>query len=406
MAFNIGLSGLEAAQQQLDTRANNIANSETTGFKRSRTQFEDLFSSGALGGASSEVGSGVQVAGLQNNFAQGALESTGRDLDLALSGQGFFTLDDGGSQVFSRAGSFSLDREGFVTNPQGQRLQVFDALDPSGNNFQTGTLSDLQLNKGVSPPEATSGISANFNFSAAAPTKGAGNIDPTNSSTFNFSNSTQIFDSLGETHQATLFARKVNDTQFDIKAQVDSQTLGQETINFDSSGQLQPGDETVSFGGDFTPSNGANAIDLDYDLTGSTLFGSDFQLNELNQDGFQSGQLSGLEVSDNGVVQARFDNGRSEALGKIAISDFNNNQGLEQLGKNGFAETFQSGAAQFGEAGAGQRGSVRSGSLEGSNVDLSDQLVGMIETQRNFQANAQVISREDQLTQTVINIGR
>lgn len=405
MAFNIGLSGLEVAQRQLDVLANNIANTDTTGFKQSRAQFANLFQSGALGVSRSAIGSGVQLQAVQQNFGQGALDTTGRDLDLGLSGSGFFTLSDAGSQVFSRAGSFTLDRDGFVVNPQGQRLQVFEALNPQGTAFQTGTLSDLQLNTTVSPPQATGQVSAIFNFSAAEAALGAGAIDPTNPATFNFSNSATIYDSLGNSHQATLYVRKVGNTQFDLNVRVDGTDLGTQTVSFDPTGQLTTA-QPVTFPGTFNPGTGANPITLDYDLTGTTLFGSEFSLNELTQDGFPPGQVTGLEVSESGVIQARFSNGRTEAQGQVAVAAFNNSQGLEQVGNNGFAETFQSGNPQFGAPGTGLRGEVRSGTLETSNVELSEQLVSLIEAQRSFQANAQVIDREDQLTQTVINIGR
>jgi flagellar hook protein FlgE len=405
--FDIALSGLSAARAELDVTGNNVANSNTTGYKRSRAEFADLFAQTNGGLNKTAIGNGVRLAAVTQQFDQGNIENTNSNLDLALNGNGFFVLSDDGSRVFSRDGGFQVNRDGYVVNNRGQRLQAYPALDPQGTNFNTGNPSDLQIQTGLGTPQATGQVDARVNFSASDTVLGGAgsDIDPSDASSYNFTTALTVYDSLGSPHTATVYARRTADLTYSTRVDVEGTNMGTQDLTFDSSGALTTG-QPVSYAGTYTPTNGAAPIDLDYDFSGSTLLGDEFSVNDLTQDGFTTGRLAGIEVSEEGVFAARYTNGRSVALGKTALANFDNPQGLSQLGDNAWAESFDSGAAQLGEAGTSDLGSIQSGALESSNVDLTQQLVNLITAQRNFQANSKVISTADQVTQTAINITR
>lgn len=399
MPFAVALSGLNAASSDLNVTANNIANANTTGFKGSRAEFADVFAVGAQ-----EIGNGVRLSSVTQEFAQGGVDFTDRGLDLAISGEGFFTMNDGGVITYSRVGSFGVDRDGFVTNNQNQRLQIFPVA--SNGTFNTGTLTDLRLATTDAPPAATANVEFGINLPANAAPPPVAVFDPNNASTYNHSTAVTIYDSLGASHTATAyFVKTATANQWQSRFYVDGTAVGgANAMTYSNLGVL-----TVPVGGAFVlpayaPPSGAAAINLNANLLNSTQYGSTFGVNLLNQDGFASGRLSSIDVDTNGVVFARFTNGRSEPLGQVALSNFANTQGLRPLGDTTWGETFTSGDAVRGSAGTGSFGVIQAGALEASNVDLTEQLVNMITAQRNFQANAQMISTADQVTQTIINI--
>jgi flagellar hook protein FlgE len=399
MPFRVALSGLNAATADLNVTANNIANASTIGFKGSRAEFADVFAVGAQ-----EIGNGVRLANVSQTFSQGGIDFTDRGLDLAISGEGFFTMSDGGSINYSRVGAFGVDRDGFIVDAQNQRLQIF----PPANNgtFNTGTLSDLQLSTTDSPPQATSAAQFGVNLPAAALPPAVGPFDPANASSFNHSTAITIFDSLGATHNATVyFVKTAVPNTWDTYFYIDGTAVGgANTLAYDNVGQLTtPASGTMALPA-YTPGNGSADITMTANFSLSTQFGSQFGVNLLSQDGFAAGRLSNIDVDAEGVIFARFTNGRSEPLGQVALSNFANTQGLRQLGDTSWGETFTSGDAIRGAAGTASFGLIQSGALEASNVDLTGQLVQMITAQRNFQANAQMISTADQVTQTIINI--
>jgi flagellar hook protein FlgE len=399
MPFAVALSGLNAASSDLSVTANNIANANTSGFKASRAEFTDVFAVGAQ-----SIGNGVRLSSVTQEFSQGGVDFTDRNLDLAISGDGFFTLNDNGVVSYSRVGSFGVDRDGYVTSSQGQRLQVFPIA--SNGSFNTGTLSDLRLATSDAPPQATTRSEFGINLPANATVPAVPTFDPANASSYNHTTAITIYDSLGASHTATaFFSKTANVNEWEARFYVDGTAVGgANTLTYSNLGVLQ----TPAGGGvtlpAYTPPNGAAPITLTADLLRSTQYGSTFGVNTLNQDGFASGRLSGIDVDTNGVVFARFTNGRSEPLGQVALSNFANVNGLRQLGNTTWGETFTSGDAVRGSAGTGTFGLIQSGALESSNVDLTEQLVNMITAQRNFQANAQMISTADQVTQTIINI--
>ncbi len=409
MPFRIALSGLDAASSDLKVTGNNIANASTTGFKSSRTEFADIFARSARGISKTAVGGGVRVASVTQQFSQGTVEFTQNSLDLTINGEGFFVLSDGGTQIVSRAGAFQFDRDGYLVNAQDQRLQTFPALDPAGNNFNTASPTDFQLVRTASAPQATTSLDAVMNLQADAVDLGPGVIDPTDPTTYSFTTSATTYDSLGASHTSTLYFRKNGTNQWDMRQYIDGNLVtsggganSETQVTFDAAGMLLAGG-SVTYD-PYNPANGAAPMTLTVDLAGSTQFGSPFGVTNLVQDGFTAGRLSNIEIDEDGIIAARFTNGQLEAQAKVALADFANLNGLQQRGDNAWAETFRSGSIIVGEAGQGGFGLLETGALEASNVDLSKELVNLITAQRNYQANAQVITTADEITQTIINI--
>ncbi|TAM09056.1 MAG: flagellar hook protein FlgE [Nevskiaceae bacterium] len=405
MSFNIALSGLNAASNDLDVTSNNIANANTTGFKSSRAEFGDVFAQAANNLSNSLIGSGVKLESVAQNFGQGNVNFTNNTLDLAISGSGFFTLSNNGSIEYSRAGAFGPDNQGFVVNSSGQRLQVYPASPVTGV-IDTGRLSDLQLSTANNPPSATTTISAGVNLQASATPPTLTPFDPTDPNTYNSTSSLTVFDSLGASHTTNLFFTKTaTPNEWTVQTRVDGADVGgPQILTYDGNGVLiSPANGRVTLPA-VTLANGATPLNMTLDLSGSTQFGDQYAVASLQQNGFATGRLSGLSVSSSGVVQANFTNGQSKPLGQVALSNFTNAQGLQQLGDTKWSESFSSGQPIRGAAGAGAFGNIQSGALEASNVDISKELVNLITAQRNYQANAQSIQAESTITQTILQV--
>ncbi len=403
MSFNIALTGLNAANQDLSVTANNLANVATTGFKGSRAEFADLFASSQQGVSATAVGNGVAVSEVAQQFGQGNIETTGNNLDMAISGNGFFTLSDNGALTYTRNGQFQLDKNGNVVTAQGLHLQVYPPLANGG--FNTGGLADLSLNTNQSAPQATSTaqITANLPANAAKPVNA---FTPTDPNSYNNSTSLTVYDSLGAAHTATLyFIKGAVANAWSSQLYVDGTAVGTpQALTYSNTGALTaPANGQVAFPA-YTPATGAAAMSVTFDFSQTTQYGDNFGVTAVSQNGFTTGKLTGVSVDSTGVVQARFTNGRSINLGQIAMANFANPQGLQQLGNANWSATNASGAAVDGVAGNSGFGTIASGSLEHSNVDTTSALVEMIVAQRDFQANAQMIQTDNQITQTVINI--
>jgi flagellar hook protein FlgE len=404
MPFNIALTGLDAANQDLNVTANNLANVSSTGFKGSRAQFGDLFASTQRGVSATAVGNGVSVTEVAQQFTQGNIETTGNNLDMAISGNGFFTMSEGGALSYTRDGEFQLDQNGNVVNSQGLNLQVYPPLTTGG--FNTGGLQNLSLTTNESAPNATTTakLTANLPASATAPTDAT--FSPTDPNSYTNTTSLTTYDSLGAAHTATLyFIKGAAANSWNTQLYVDGNAVGtQQPLTYNSSGALTaPAAGLVTFPA-YTPATGAAPMNMTFDFSATNQYGDSFGVSAVNQDGFTTGKLTGISVDQQGVVQARFTNGRSVNLGQLAMANFANPQGLQQLGNQTWAQTNASGQAVNGQAGGSGFGSVQSGSLEESNVDTTSALVDMIKAQRDFQANAQMIQTDNQLTQTIINI--
>ncbi|HWK74565.1 MAG TPA: flagellar hook protein FlgE [Povalibacter sp.] len=408
MSFGIALSGLNAAQTDLNVTANNIANSSTTGFKQSRSEFAELFAVSPQGVSSNQFGNGVKVAAVAQQFTQGNINTTNNSLDLAMSGQGFFVLSDGGARAYTRAGAFQVDNSGYVVNSQGQRLQVYPPA--TTGNFNTSTMGDLRLVTSESPPQATSEVETVFNLPANAQPPTVTTFDPADPTSFNEARSITIYDSLGAAHTTSMyFVKTANPNEWQMNVYVDGNAVGTaQTLQYSSTGALtDPTNGRItlpSYDSTLGLATGAAPIDLTFDIARTTQYGDKFGMTSSTQNGFTTGRLIGIDVDSTGVVLARFTNGRSTSLGQVAVANFSNPQGMQQLGNTNWSETNASGQALFGQAGGSGYGLIQSGALEASNVDITAQLVNMITAQRNFQANAQMIQTADQVTQTIINI--
>jgi flagellar hook protein FlgE len=404
MPFRLALSGLNAASTDLSVTANNIANVATTGFKGSRAEFADLFATTQQGVSATAVGNGVRVSNVAQLFSQGNIDFTDNSLDLAMSGQGFFILNDNGALSYTRAGAFQVNNEGYVVNAKQQRLQVYPPLANGG--FNTGGLADLNLNTGVSAPNATTQVNVLLNLPASATAPATVPFDPVETTSFNHATSLTVYDSLGAAHTASMyFVKGANPNEWTTHLYVDGTAVGAgQALDYDSLGALtNPANGLISFGA-YTPATGAAPIDMTFDFRNTSQFGDNFTVSSVTQNGYTTGRLIGIDIDASGIVQARFTNGRSNPLGQVAVANFANPQGLQQLGDTAWAETYTSGQAMRGVAGTSGYGLVQAGALEASNVDITEQLVNMITAQRNFQANAQMISTADSITQTIINI--
>lgn len=411
MPFRIALSGLNAASTDLQVIGNNVANASTTGFKKSRTEFADIYATTNLGVAANAVGAGVKVASIGQQFGQGNITFTDNNLDLAISGNGFFRLNDNGTSVYTRAGAFGVDRNGFIVNSQGQRLTGYGA-DTAGNI--TGALVDLQLPTADLPPRQTTAAVLTANLDSRAPALTSASFDPADPATYTSSTSLTVYDSLGNPRLSTLYFVNTGPGAWDMYQTVDGTLVDADagtavgaggnarSLTFDTAGVLTS--PPVVTTGDIPALGGSAPFPIDINLGKTTQFGSGFSVNSLTQDGFSTGRLSGVDVNETGVLSARYTNGQSLTLAQVALANFASPQGLRQLGDTAWGETYESGAALIGGPGSGSLGAVQSGALEGSNVDLTEQLVGLITAQRNFQANAQVITTADAVTQTIINI--
>lgn len=403
MPFRLALSGLNAASSDLSVTANNIANVATTGFKGSRAEFADLFATTQQGVSATAIGNGVRVANVSQLFSQGNIDFTDNSLDLAISGQGFFVINDNGALSYTRAGAFQVNNDGYVVNAKQQRLQVYPPLANGG--FNTGGLSDLSLSTGVSAPNPTSDVEVLLNLPASATPPATATFDPADTTSYNNATSLTIYDSLGAAHTASMyFIKGAVANEWTTELYVDGTSVGSTPLTYSNTGQLvTPATGQFTFPS-YTPATGAAPITMTFDYSNTTQYGENFTVNAVTQDGYTTGRLIGIDIDSSGVVQARFTNGRSNPLGQVAMANFANPQGLQQLGDTAWAETFGSGQAIRGVAGNSGYGLVQAGALEASNVDITEQLVNMITAQRNFQANAQMISTADSITQTVINI--
>ncbi len=404
MALNTALTGINAAQSDLNVIANNIANANTTGFKGSRAEFADVFAVTGLNLNSTATGSGARLQDVAQQFAQGDIVTTNNSLDLAISGNGFFVVNGGSGVQYTRAGDFKKSPDNYVQTNSGARLQVYP---PNGlGGFDTSTLNDLKLVSSQSSATATSLITMNSNLPASA-TVPVTPFSTTDATSFNAATPVTVYDSQGGSHQATVYYVKTATNAWNAHLYVDGNNAGTQALSFDTSGNL-----ASPVGGKLTFSpvnlgNGSNPLALSVNVANTTQFGTGYAAGTINQNGFEAGTLSNIDIDSKGVVTAYYSNNQSTQLGQIAIANFSNVQGLRQVGGNTWAASGDSGSAVMGAAGSGTFGNLQSGALESSNTaDTTAQLVNMIKAQRNYQANAKVLSTDDTLATALFNAVR
>ena len=426
MSFQQGLSGLNAASRNLEVIGNNVANANTFGAKSSRAEFSDIYAAAMNGAGTNQIGIGVNLASVSQQFTQGNITTTDNPMDLAINGAGFFEVSDGNNPIeYTRNGQFKVDRDGFIVNNQQQRLMGY-AADGTGI-IQPGQAVALQLPTAGIDPQATSTIKLEFNLdarqavtapSAAAIAAGTPQVVLSDPSTYNNATSLTVYDAKGQDVALTYYFQKAATDQWNVYV-----TANGTPVATDASGNPVPL-TTIQFppnGG--TPTAPAGPITLDIpastnaqgaqtlaisgvqlNLTGATQYGSQFSVTDQAQNGYAPGQLSGISIESNGVVTARYSNGQSKPAGQIEIATFRNPQGLQPVGGNNWARTFASGDPIVGTPGGGNLGVLQAGALEESNVDLTAELVNMITAQRVYQANAQTIKTQDTVMQTLVNL--
>lgn len=416
MSFNTSISGLNAAQKDLAVTSNNIANANSTGFKQSRAEFGDIYAVSAYGNSKTATGQGVLTEAVSQQFSQGNLQFTNNSLDLAISGQGFFAFQsalDAVDTIYSRAGALGVNKDGFVVNSTGQFLKALPVnADGSLKSSSLSSAAPVQLPVAAGAPKATTTVTQSFNLPANATTPAVAfntaqaTPDP---ASYTQANSQQVFDSLGNTHTMTsYYVKTANPNEWSIYYQVDTQTpiQGPQTLTFDNNGKLPatPAPFTVTASA-ASLGTGASALSMNVGITGdSTQYNAPFNMAAQTQDGNTTGQLTGVSVGSDGLIQASYSNGQSVALGKVAMVNFRNPQALKQVGNNSWRETVDSGGPLVGQAGTGTYGVIQGGALEQSNVDLTQELVNLITAQRDFQANAQAIQTNKAVSDAIMQI--
>jgi flagellar hook protein FlgE len=402
------ISGLRNHQTMMDVVGNNISNVNTTGFKSSTTVFQDVLSQVIRGGGAAQddlggtnpaqVGLGSRIAAITTNFGQGALQRTGRATDLAIQGDGFFVVQQAGQELFTRAGSFSIDALGRLVTQEGGFIMGWIA-DAIGNVDTNGAIGPLQIPVGdLTAPVATGRVTVGGNLPADA-------ADETT-----ISNSVEVFDAQGNPWTLQVTFEKADDNSWDV------------TISYtDEDGDVQ---EIASTTLEFDETTGELTSDFDFDVTGGpmgdfvlsfgveggpnrlTQFGALSTVAILEQNGSAAGSLQSFTVSQEGLIIGSYSNGRTKAIGQIALASFANPEGLEKVGGSNYRATMNSGLPQLGTAGAGGRGLMSTGTLEMSNVDLAAEFTNLIVAQRGFQANSRVVTTSDELLQEVVNLKR
>ncbi len=437
MSFNIGLSGLYAANKQLDVTGNNIANVATTGFKSSRAEFADIYAASKLGTGQNSIGNGVNLAAVSQQFTQGDVNNSGGILDMAIQGGGFFVQKGSdGSLEYTRSGAFRSDKDGYITNNTGtSRLQGY-AADADGN-ITKGGLVDLQLNLGNLAPKASSKVdsTSNLNSSETAINQTNKPFDPTDTSTFTTQYSTSLYDTQGNSHTMVQYMVKTDSNEWKSYTLIDGRNPDgtpisgsgavapvASTLTFDTAGKLagivtppSTDSNTTLTISDWKPGalvngvwtdNGAaaNPGGIAVNMSNITQYNSASYRNPPVTDGYATGQITGLKIDGSGVLFATFSNQQSKAIGQISLASFNNEQGLQPSGGTAWRETFASGQPGYDTPQAGTLGSIVANSLENSNVNLTNELVDLIKAQSNYQANAKTISTQSTIMQTIIQM--
>ena len=406
------ISGLRAHQTKMDVTGNNIANVNTVGYKSSTTVFQDTLSQVIrAGGAAVEdrggtnpaqIGLGVKLASITTNWSQGAAQSTGRSTDFMIEGDGFFVTRQNNEQLFTRAGSFDFDSRGKLVTPNGTILQGWMA-DANGVVNPNGPIGDLSVPYGqnVAPRASTQG-SVGGNLPSLA--------DPGQS----MQTATTMFDAQGVPHQvAYTFTKDAlpATNQWTVSLTIDGTptAVAPATLNFNADGSLDDPTPLDPYTVSFTPDPAVFPSwtgPVDVALSGMTQYGSANTVTSGEQNGFAAGSLESFVLANDGTITGVYSNGLRQSIGQLALAAFTNPSGLEKAGNGSFRVGDNSGAAVIGQAGTGGRGVLNSGTLEMSNVDLSEEFTGLIVAQRGFQANSRVISASDEILQDLVNLKR
>lgn len=427
-AMYSGVSGLRAESDALSVVGDNISNQNTVGYKKQRAVFQDVLGHSILAGTSSALpGSGTKIGDIQQLFTQGSLSTTGVSTDVALNGDGFFvvngTVDGVNGNFYTRDGEFVLNNQGQLVNSNGMQVQGYAAN--ADGTFQA-SLSTITAPTASLPARATENATITMNLDSAStiPTNAWDAQDPVNTS--NGSTTMTVYDSLGDAHTMDVYYRKTADNTWDWHAVMSGEDMspattgnvevGTGSLTFTSDGALQSvtGNSVTipAFGSGATANQtitidfGQSIADGGTGLSGTTQYASSTSVSSQSQDGYAAGDFSSVAIDGDGVVRGLYTNGQKLAIGQLAVAKFRSNDGLGRAGNGLWLETRDSGSAAIGKAGEGGRGAVSGGSVESSNVDLAEELVGLIQHQRSYSANSKTITTADEMLQDLINIKR
>jgi len=428
----IGMSGMRTNEHAITVIGDNIANMNTTGFKGARADFASLIpnSVGVLNGAG-QMGSGTSLAQIRSYFGQGTMHATGSALDLAISGNGFFQVRNGEQDFYTRDGGFFLDASGYVVNAANLPVQGYNAL---SDGTIVPRVGDLRIDTTPIPSQATSEVTfdatiASLDSTEYANTLAALTLDG-NTETMSdvlggneniWTTTSTIYDDAGNVHEVIFLFEQNDDATITYKAVVDgadmAQTegdlyeLGEGTITL-TDGQITTNTWAITANDAFPYTTNQPAFDvlLGADATGAEteggliVSGSESSVNSVTQNGYGVGEATGIEIAQDGMITATYSNGEEIAVGQVVLASFDAQDGLRRLGGNLWQANPNSGDPAIGVAGTGNRGDIRGYALEGSNVELEDQFVKMIQNQRTYQANSRVISTASDTLQELMNI--
>ena len=410
-SFSTSLTGLTAAESALDTISNNLANLETTGYKEMTPNFGALFyqllcDSGS--GDPIQIGDGAAIDSITTSFTQGINETTGVDTDMAIQGNGFFVVQNNGVQLYTRAGDFTINSSGYLVDPNGDEVMGYAAQ--NGVISSSPTLTPIQISTGITAPaKATTQVGFGLNLEASAYNA---------ASPESFSQPVVVYDSLGVSHTLTFNFTQTANNQWtytvtipaaDVGETGDPVSVGTGKLQFDGNGSLTSPTANVALSVTGL-ADGASTLNVNWQLFNSqgtsnlTESGTASAASNISQNGFSGGTLTSFNVTSDGVIQGLFSNGETITLGQIALANFANLQGLENVGGNDYAATLASGPAIIGGAGSGGLGTIQDGALEESNVDMATEFANLIMAERDYQANAKAITTADNVTQTAINL--
>lgn len=402
MAFSQGLSGLNAASKALEVIGNNVSNANTVGFKQSRAEFADVFAASLSGAGATQIGIGTKISDVAQQFTQGNITATNNTLDVAINGAGFFRLSNNGAITYTRNGQFQMDKNGYIVTSDGKRL-----MGNSADNLNGSSPVEIQIDTSDLQPVASSKITGTLNLNSASP-----NIDQTvtpfsSTDPTSYTNSTAItvYDNLGNSHNVQNYYVKTAANTWSVYTTVDGSDVTPTptpSMVFNAGG-YDSTNSTVS-PISFTPTTGGATMNISFDYSTSTQYGSSFSVNKLSQDGYSSGRIASFTIGDDGIIQGRYTNGQSKDLGRVILANFVNPNGLQSLGGNQWMASYESGDELIGAPGSSTLGVLQSSAVEDSNVDLTAELVNMITAQRIYQANAQTIKTQDQVMQTLVNL--
>ncbi|MBZ2208645.1 flagellar hook protein FlgE [Massilia soli] len=396
MSFEIALSGIQAINQQLETTSNNIANAGTYGFKSSRVNFSSMYAGAQATGV--EVGSMTQSIG-QN----GGVMTTGRGMDASIDGRGFFVSRDGqGLMAYSRVGIFSADKQGYLVDSNQRRAQGYAAV--VGSAAQ-GAMGDIKVPTGQIPAAASTKVDYVGNLSAdwAPPTVTPLNVS--NKDSYNMSKQSIVYDSLGTQHTLSqYFVKTATPGQIEVYYSFDGAAPAaapSATLSFNSVGQLTAPLAPVTLNV-AAPGNGAAALAVNVGYTGTTQFAGEAITTTNSTDGYASGTFVGVELGQDGSVIAKYSNDEQQVVGTLALATFADEGSLTATSDTSWRESSASGVALYGSPGTGLSGKLNTGALERSNVDITSELVGLMTSQRNYQANSKVISTQNTMMQALM----